>query len=124
MSSTSDVTGRFSGALVFISSIADKEEIRKNILDPLMFGSLLLGDDVDIDFTKIDNVARNLVLLTDSRKVTMLHEPSTVCFGVSHPVLWTVRKRRCPWRAGQTGVPFHDEPATEAIVARPERRIQ
>ena len=33
---------RYRGAIVFISDMADKDEINKNILQPLMFGSLLM----------------------------------------------------------------------------------
>ena len=84
---------RYRGAIVFISDMADKDEINKNILQPLMFGSLLISSDADIDYTKIDNVARNLVPVTDSRKVALLYELLDSLLAGAVILLWTVRKR-------------------------------
>jgi len=65
---------RFKGALIFINSMADKVEIHKNILQPLMYDILLLKKDVDMDFTKIDNIRKNIISITDNLKVTLLRD--------------------------------------------------
>ena len=65
---------RFKGALIFINSIADKAEIHKNILQPLMYDVLLLQNNAEMDFTKIDTIKKNLISITDNLKVTLLSD--------------------------------------------------
>ena len=65
---------RSRGALVFINSLADKNEIQKNILQPLMFGSLLLSNDADMDFNSIESIRKNLVPIADTLIVALLSD--------------------------------------------------
>jgi len=65
---------KFKGALIFISNLADKEEIHKNILQPLMYNALLLNNNADIDYTEIDNIRKDLIPTTDNQKVTLLSD--------------------------------------------------
>ncbi|HPV01746.1 MAG TPA: spore germination protein [Clostridiales bacterium] len=110
---------RYRGAIVFISDMADKDEINKNILQPLMFGSLLISSDADIDYTKIDNVARNLVPVTDSRKVALLYELLDSLLAGAVILLVDGSKEALAVRTGKRESRSIDEPATEAVVRGP-----
>jgi len=65
---------RFKAALVFLSTLADKGEIHKNILQPLMYGTLLLNKDAALDFTNIETIKTNLISTMDCRKISLIKD--------------------------------------------------
>jgi spore germination protein KA len=110
---------RFKGALVFINSMADKEEIHKNILQPLMYGTLLLKKDVDMDFTNIDTIRKNLISITDNQKVTLLSDLLDNLLEGATVLLIDGSKEALAINSGKWESRAIDEPATEAIVRGP-----
>ncbi|HHW48787.1 MAG TPA: spore germination protein [Clostridiaceae bacterium] len=110
---------RYKGALVFIDNMVDKEEIHKNILKPLMYDVLLLKKDVDMDFTKIDIIRKNLISVMDSQKVTLLADlldslltGTTILLVDGSKEALAVNLRK--WEARSI-----EEPGTEAVVRGP-----
>ncbi len=110
---------RFRGALVFINSMVDKEEIHKNILQPLMYDVLLLRNGVELDFTNIDTVRKNLIPITDNLKVTLLDDLMDnllagavilLIDGSEEALVINLRKRESR---------SIEEPGTEAVVRGP-----
>ncbi|NMB95273.1 MAG: spore germination protein [Clostridiaceae bacterium] len=110
---------RFKGALVFINSIADKEEIHKNILQPLMYSALLLKNDVDMDFTKIDTIRKNLISIADNLKVTLLSDLLDNLLAGATILLVNGSKEALAIKSGKRESRTIDEPATEAVVRGP-----
>jgi len=110
---------RFKGALIFINSMVDKEEIHKNILQPLMYGVLLLKKDADLDFTKIDNIKKNLISITDTQKVSVLSDlldnlltGATILLVDGSNEALSIDSRK--WESRSI-----EEPGTEAVVRGP-----
>jgi len=110
---------RFKGALIFINSMSQKEEIHKNILQPLMYGTLLLSKDVDMDFTKIDTIRKNVISITDNLKVTLLSDLLDNLLAGATILLVDGSKEALVINPGKRESRAVDEPATEAIVRGP-----
>lgn len=110
---------RFKGAVIFINSMADKGEINKNILEPLMYGALLLKKDADIDFTDIDCVRKNLIPITDSRKVTLFNDLIECLLAGSTILLIDGSKEALVINSGKRESRAIDEPVTEVVVRGP-----
>ncbi len=109
----------FKGALIFFSSMVDKNEIHKNILQPLMYDSLLLKKDVEMDFTEIDTIRKNLISITDTQKVTLLSDlldnllvGSTILLVDGAKGALVIRSQKMEHRS-------IEEPGTEAVVRGP-----
>lgn len=62
------------GALVYIDSMVNKDEIHRNILKPLMYDALLLANNENLDFSNIDTIQRDLISITDNTKTSLLNE--------------------------------------------------
>jgi len=107
---------RYKGALIFINSMADKDEIHKNILQPLMYDALLLKNDGDMDFTNIDTVKKNLISLTDTRKVNQMGDLLDNMLDGATILLIDGSKEALAISAGKRETRSIDEPATEAVV--------
>ncbi|HPC99961.1 MAG TPA: spore germination protein [Acetivibrio sp.] len=110
---------RFKGAVIFINSMADKGEIDKNILQPLMYGTLMLKKDADMDFASIDSVRKNLIPITDSLKVTLLNDLLDNLLAGSTILLIDRSKEALVINSGQRRSRAIDEPATEVVVRGP-----
>ncbi|HHV97518.1 MAG TPA: spore germination protein [Clostridiaceae bacterium] len=128
LSDSSDVTihefnfghdRRFKGALIFINSMVDKEEIHKNVLQPLMYGTLLLNKDIDMDFTQIDTIRRNLISMIDNLKVTLLSDLLDNLLAGATILLIDGSKEALVINPGKRESRAIDEPGTEAIVRGP-----
>ncbi len=109
----------FSGALIFITSMVNKEEIHKNILRPLMYDTLLFKNGVDMDFSDMDTVKKNLLSISDSEKVNQLNDlfedlltGKTILLIDGSKDALSVNSRK--WQS--RGV---DEPGTETVVRGP-----
>lgn len=109
----------FSGALIFINSLVNKEEIHRNILQPLMYDALMFTRGVDMDFTDMDTVKKNLISMTNNEKVSQLSnlvdglvngETILLIDGSKDALSISSRK----WQS--RGV---DEPGTETVVRGP-----
>jgi len=107
------------GALVFINSLVNMEEIHKNVLKPLMYDSLLLPYKNNIDFSDIDSIKMNLLSMTDSQKSTSFNDilenlltgATILLVDGSKDALAIIARK---WHARSI-----DEPATEAVVRGP-----
>jgi spore germination protein KA len=110
---------RFKGALIFINSITDKEEIHKNILQPLMYDVLLLQNNVDMDFTKIDTIRNNLISITDNLKVTLLSDLLDNLLAGAAILLINGSKEALAIKSGKRESRSIEEPGTESVVRGP-----
>ena len=110
---------RYRAALVFINSMTDKEEIHKNILQPLMFGSLLLSSDADMDFTQIDSIRKNLISITENQKVSLLNDLVDNLLTGAAILLIDGSKEALAVKSRKRETRSVDEPATEAVVRGP-----
>ena len=110
---------RFKGALIFINSMADKEVIHKNILQPLMYDVLLLQNNVDMDFTKIDTIRKNLISITDNLKVTLLSDLLDNLLEGASILLINGSKEALAIKSGKRESRSIEEPGTEAVVRGP-----
>lgn len=107
------------GALVFINSLVNKEEIHRNILKPLMYDSLLLESGNKTDFKDIDTIKASLLSMTDSLKITSFDDMLDYLLtgasillvdGSKDALVATARK----WQARNV-----EEPGTETVVRGP-----
>jgi len=110
---------KFKGALIFIDNLANKEEIHKNILQPLMYGVLLFRNNVDIDFTKIDSIRENLISMTDNSKVSMISDLLDSLLAGSAILLIDGSKEALAIKPGKRESRSIEEPGTEAVVRGP-----
>jgi len=110
---------RYKGALIFLKSMTNNEEIHKNILQPLMFGALLLKDQEDIDFTCIEEVKKNLISITDSHKVTIMRDLIDNVLSGATILLVDGSKEALVVHTGKRESRTIEEPATEAVVRGP-----
>ena len=110
---------RFKGALIFINSIADKAEIHKNILQPLMYDVLLLQNNAEMDFTKIDTIKKNLISITDNLKVTLLSDLLDNLLAGAAILLVNGSKEALAIKSGKREARSIEEPGTEAVVRGP-----
>lgn len=110
---------RFKGALIFINSLIDKEEIQKNILQPLMHDELLLHDKVDMDFTKMDTIQKNLISTADNVKVTLLSDLFDSLLAGAAILLINGSKEALAIKSGKRESRSIEEPGTEAVVRGP-----
>jgi len=110
---------RFKGALVFINSLADKEEINKNILQPLLYDSLMLHNTVDMDFTQIDTISRNILSVTDYLKVNLLSQLAYNLLAGSAILLIHGSNEALAVRLGKGKSRSIEEPGTEVVVRGP-----
>lgn len=62
------------GALVYIDSIINKDEIHNNILKPLMYDSMALANNEKVDFSNIDDIQKNFISISDSKKTALLND--------------------------------------------------
>lgn len=107
------------GALVFVNGMADKNEIHKNILQPLMFGSLLLSSDADMDFYSIESIRKNLIPIADNQIVALLSDLIDNLLAGAVILLIDGSKEALAVRAGKGETRTVEEPATEAVVRGP-----
>ena len=110
---------KFKGALIFINSIADKEEIHKNVLQPLLYGELLLRDKVDMDFNKMDSIRKNLISTAANVKVTLLSDLLDNLLAGSAILLINGSKEALAIKPGKRESRSIEEPGTEAVVRGP-----
>lgn len=110
---------KINGALIFINSITDKEEIHKNILQPLMYDSLLLRDNVDMDFTDIDTIRKNLISMTDNLKVTLLNDLLDNLLAGATILLINGSREALAIKSEKKKSRSIAEPETEAVVRGP-----
>jgi len=110
---------KINGALIFINSITDKEEIHKNILQPLMYDSLLLRDNVDMDFTDIDTIRKNLISMTDNLKVTLLNDLLDNLLAGATILLINGSREALAIKSEKKKSRSITEPETEAVVRGP-----
>ena len=110
---------RYRAALVFINSMTDKEEIHKNVLQPLMFGSLMLSGDADMDFTRIENIRKNLISITENQKVVLLNDLVDNLLRGAAILLINGSKEALAIKSRKRETRSIDEPATEAVVRGP-----
>lgn len=110
---------KFKGALIFIKSLVNKEEIHRNILKPLLYDSLLLESGNDIDYTDIDTVKANLLSMTDSLKITSINDiQDNILSGAT--ILMVDRSKYAlaviarKWQSRNV-----EEPGTETVVRGP-----
>ena len=108
---------RFKGALIFIDNLADKKEIHKNILQPLMYDALLLP--MDMDFTQIDTIWKSLISMTDNVKVTLLGDLLDSLLAGAAILLIDGSKEALAIKAGKRDARSIEEPGTEAVVRGP-----
>jgi spore germination protein KA len=99
--------------------MADKEEIQKNILQPLMYDALLLQNNADMDLTKIDTIRKNLIPITDSSKVTMLSDLLDSLLAGEAILLVNGAKEALAVKSGKRESRSIDEPGTEDVVRGP-----
>ncbi len=110
---------RYKGALVFIKGMVDMEAIHKNILQPLMYDSLLLQGNVDMDFTKMDTIRKNLISITESQKVTRLGDLLDNLLAGSSILLVNGSKEALAIKPGRRESRSIEEPGTETVVRGP-----
>lgn len=110
---------KINGALIFINSITDKEEIHKNILQPLMYDSLLLRDNVDMDFTDIDTIRKNLISMTNNLKVTLLNDLLDNLLAGATILLINGSREALAIKSEKKKSRSIAEPETEAVVRGP-----
>ncbi|NLX64642.1 MAG: spore germination protein [Clostridiaceae bacterium] len=110
---------KFKGALIFIDNLADKDEIHKNILQPLMYGELLLRNNVDIDFTKVDAIRKNLISMTDNSKVSTISDLLDNLLAGAAILLIKGSKEALAIKPGKRESRSIEEPGTEAVVRGP-----
>lgn len=65
---------QFKGALVYVDSLVNKDELHVNILKPLMYDALLLKDNGNMDFSNIDTIQRDLIFIMDNKKISLISE--------------------------------------------------
>lgn len=128
MSNSSDVTihefnfgkdRRFRGALIFIDNLVFKEEIHQNILKPLMYDTLKLAKDGDMDFTDIDNIRMNVVSTTDNEKVEKLCDILDNLLEGSTILLVDGSKEALVINMKKYNTRDVEEPGTETVVRGP-----
>jgi len=107
------------GALIFINSITDKEEIHKNILQPLMYDVLLLKNAVGMDFNDIDTIRKNLISMTDNKKVAMLNDLLDSLLAGAAILLINGSKEALAIKSVKIKSRSIEEPGTEAVVRGP-----
>lgn len=62
------------GALIYLDGMTDKDVINKNILQPLMYDTLMIPQKESIDFTNVDNIKKNLLSVSEILKVSFLFD--------------------------------------------------
>ena len=110
---------RFKGALIFINSLADKEEIHKNILQPLMYDLSLFQRYAYVDLTKIDTIRSNLVSIADSLKVTRLCDLFDNLLAGAAILLINGSKEALVIKSEKRVSRNIEEPGTESVVRGP-----
>ncbi len=110
---------RFRGALVFFSSMADRQEIHENILQPMMFGSLMLKEDVDMDFTQVETIKRNLISVTDCQNISLVSEIMENLLLGATILLVHGSKEALAIKSEKRKTRNIEEPGTEAVVRGP-----
>lgn len=110
---------RYKGAVIFINSMVDKEEIHKNVLQPLMYDVLLLRNNADMDLTNIDVINKNLLSITASLKVTMLSDLLDNLLEGAAILLVNGSKEALSIKSGKRETRSIEEPGTEATVRGP-----
>ncbi|MDF2986245.1 MAG: gerBA2 [Eubacterium sp.] len=65
---------KFRGALIYIDSMVNKDEIHKSILKPLMYDSLMLSDNKNLDFSDMATIQRDLISISDNIRTTLLND--------------------------------------------------
>jgi len=110
---------RFKGALIFINNLTDKNEIHKNILQPLMYDVLLLKKDVNMDFTKIDTVRKNLISMTGTQKLTLMSDLLDHLLTGATILLVDGAKEALAIKSQKIEHRSIEEPGTEAVVRGP-----
>ncbi|HHV99228.1 MAG TPA: spore germination protein [Clostridiaceae bacterium] len=110
---------KFKGALVFINSLTDKNEIHKNILQPLMYDVLLLKKDVSMDFSKIDTIGKNLISIAGTNKLTLLNDLLDHLLAGSTILLVDGSKEALAIECHKMESRSIEEPGTEAVVRGP-----
>ena len=110
---------RFKGAVIFINSMVDKEEINKNILRPLMYDVLLLNNDVDMYFINIDTIGKKVIPITDNQKVTLLSDLLDKLLAGAVILLIDGLKEALVISLGKQESRSIKEPGTEAVVRGP-----
>lgn len=108
---------RFKGALIFIDNLVNKEEIHKNILQPLMYDSLLLKNDMD--FTKIDTIRKSLISMTDISKETLLSGLLDKLLAGAAILMVDGSKEALAIKSGKRDSRSIEEPGTEVVVRGP-----
>ncbi len=110
---------RFSGALIYINSITDKQEIHRNILQPLMYDALMLQNNGNMDFTQIDTVRKNLIPMTDNEKVSLISDLLDKLLTGEAILLINGSNEALAVKTGKRESRSIEEPGTEAVVRGP-----
>ena len=110
---------KLKGALVYIDSMVNREELHKSLLKPLMYDALLLANNENLDFSDMDTIQRDLVSMTDSTKTSLLNDVidsvltgDTALLVHGSAAALTVNSRKWETRSIQ-------EPQTESVVRGP-----
>lgn len=107
------------GALLFINSMVDKEEIHKNILQPLMYGTLMFGNDKNLDLSDIDTIKTHYISITDCLKITSLGDLIDNLLAGTVILLVDGSKEALVINTGKRESRNIEEPGTEAVVRGP-----
>ncbi|NLY97145.1 MAG: spore germination protein [Clostridiaceae bacterium] len=107
------------GALLFINSMVDKEEIHKNILQPLMYGTLMFGNDKNLDLSDIDTIKTHYISITDCLKITSLGDLIDKLLAGTVILLVDGSKEALVINTGKRESRNIEEPGTEAVVRGP-----
>lgn len=65
---------RLNGALIYLDGIADKDMLHNNILQPLMYDTLLFSQKDAVDFTSLDAIQKNLLTASDLQKLSSMRD--------------------------------------------------
>lgn len=112
-------TRKLSGALVFIESMVNTDEIHENILRPLMYDALLLKNTESINYSDMDMVRRNIISLTGSRKSEMLNDLTDSILTGAVVLLVDSSKEALAINCKKREMRNVEEPQTESVVRGP-----
>lgn len=110
---------RASGALIYIDGMIDKDVIHKNILQPLMYDTLMFAQKDPMDFTNIDAVKKNLLTVSDMLKVSFFGDLLDHLLSGGTILLVDGSKEALVINAKKWESRGVDEPETESVVRGP-----
>lgn len=110
---------RASGALIYIDGMVNKDVINKNVLQPLMYNTLLLTQKNSMDFTNIDTIKKDLLSVSDLLKVSLLSDLLDHLLSGGTVLLVDGSKEALIINAKKWESRGVEEPETESVVRGP-----